>query len=294
MKKRLFKWVGKLKKEDNAIFNLLKFFYLISYDPLKQLFDVLLSLWLSHFFTQKKWNCFIAVVVIMALLNVWYWLINSYRNHKRKYDKNSKIITTEINAMTTTLDNHIIENGSTGVFEFASDLVSSSLYNKLHEIIGCEIRVSVIQQFVEDGKNNCVMISRKSKSRQNCQKSQRVVKYNNKNKTIKEYYYMKVLVDNDDNMIIFNQNEIEKKFFYKNPDRKSDVKQYLCIPEKMQTTNIVFLLQLDANIEDAFGKTEEEIYHFYDNYINPYVCFLKHAYNIARNLDSKDGRKGDA
>lgn len=189
----------------------------------------------------------------------------------------------------TTLDNYINEDGNTGIFEYASDLVSSSLYNKLKEIIDCDIRVSVIQQFIHESKKNYVMLSRNSRLRQNCPKRQKNVKYD-KNK---DYYYLKILEDNSEDIIILNEKEIEKKFYYKNKNRKSNMKQYLCIPVKMEKENIVFLLQLDANREDAFGKNKEEIYNFYDNYIHPYICFLRHAYNIEKKLKRKNEIKGD-
>ena len=85
-------------------------------------------------------------------------------------------------------------------------------------------------------------------------------------------------------MIIFNQEQIDNRFFYKNSKRKSNLKQYLCIPDKINTDDIIFLLQLDALVEDAFGKDKDEIYKFYDNYISPYVSFLKHAYNIENKI----------
>lgn len=293
MNSKLFKWIGKNKDEEKPIISLLKFLYLVSYDWIKSIFDLMIPFALTALINIKNVIGIVFVVVLIIIVNVWYSVVNSYNKYKYKINKNDKMILEEITAITTTLDNYIIDNGNEGIFEFASDLVSSSLYNTLKKVVNCDIRISVIQQFIQNGNRSCVMLSRYSKSRQNCQKSQRSVKYD-KNKQKNNYYYLKILADNKENMIIFNEKQINKHFCHKNKNRKSNIKQYLCIPDKIETNNIIFLLQLDAMKEDAFGKSEQEINDFYDNYIHPYDCYLRHAYNIAKKINSENKkRNGD-
>ena len=290
MKEKILKWVEKNKKQETAFVNLLKFLYLISFDWLNTVLDILLTLLLTYYFEEKKWLLFGIIITSIILITIWYSMVNFYKNYKKQIDEHNKLILDEINLITTTLDNYINnENNVEGIFEFASDLVSASIYNTLPKFINCEIRVSIIQQFRQKSKNSCVMLSRNSKTRQKSKKTQKNVKYE-KNK---DYYYLKILVDNKDSMIIFNEEQIDKHFFYKNKDRKSDIKQYLCIPDKHQTDEIIFLLQLDAMKENVFGKDREEINNFYNNYIYPYICFLRHAYNIERNLKKKEGVKDE-
>lgn len=286
--KKFFKWLEKNKDKPLAL--LFRFLYSISNDWVKTIITLVFPIYLSVLYENGSEIVFYILMILYAIIELWYTLVNLYKNNKYKDDKDNKLILDEINVITTTLDNYINnESNVEGIFEFASDLVSASLYNTLQRVIDSEIRISIVQQFKFKNQKQCVMLSRNSKTRQKCNKSRRRVKYE-KNK---DYYYLKILVDNKDSMIIFNEEQIGKHFFYKNKDMKSHIKQYLCIPDKHQTDDIIFLLQLDAMEENAFGKDREEINDFYNNYIYPYICFLRHAYNIERNLKKKEGDKDE-
>ncbi len=283
----IFKWFDKNKNKETPLILLVKFIYSITTDWLLLIINIIFPIYLSPLFENKNKKMFYIVLLIYIAISLWYSIVNTYKNRRNKKDKAVKIISEEINAAITTLDNYInnqyIDNG---IFEFASDLVVASIYNILKDIADCEIRVSVIQQFIEGTQKNCVMLSRRSKTRQKSRKSQRKVK---KYIYKQDYFYQKILFDNKDSMIIFNQEQVSKYFFYQNKDKKSKVCQYIAIPDKNSTNDIVFILQLDAMKENAFGKNKDEINRFYDNYIYPYICFLRHAYNIEKNLRKKEG-----
>lgn len=286
----IFSWFDKNKNKETPIILLVKFLYSITNDWVFLVINIIFPIFLSPLFENKDKKMFFIILSVYVIISLWYSLVNAYKNRRNKKDKTVKMVLEESNVAITTLDNYInneyIDNG---IFEFASDLVVSSLYNTLQNISDCEIRVSIIQQFIDGSKKSCVMLSRRSKTRQKSRKSQRTVKYE-KNK---DYYYQKILLDNKDNMIIFNQEQVSKHFFYQNKDRKSQICQYIGIPDKNSTDDIVFILQLDAMKENAFGKNRDEINEFYDNYVYPYICFLRHAYNIEKNLRKKEGGKNE-
>ena len=282
----IFRWFEKNKNKETPLILALKFLYSITNDWLVLIINTLIPIFLPILFEKKNKFQFIILLIIFILFSWWYSIVNLYKNRRNKKDKNVKVINEDINVAMTTLDNYINnEYVDNGIFEFASDLVSSSIYNSICNITGCEIRVSVIQQFIENSKKNCIMVSRRSKKRQKSRKQQKTVKY----KKHKDYYYNKILLDNKEDMIIFNESQVEKNFYYQNKDRRSHICQYIAIPDKNSSNEIVFILQLDAMKPDAFGKNREEINDFYDNYIYPYICFLRHAYNIESNLRKKEG-----
>lgn len=290
MKERIFRWIDKNKNQETAIINLLKFLYLISYEWLKSVLDILLSLFLSYYFTEEKWILFSIILFFIISISVWYSFKNSYNNRQNKIDKNIKMVLDENNLMIKALDEFVsVEYNNNdvgkGLFEYASDLVTASMYNTLKTITSSEVRISVIQQSeTENEKKECIMVSRRSKSTMKRRKEKKAVKY----KPHKDYYYLKILIDNNDELIIFNDEKIKKLFISK--DNKKNIYQYIGIPDKSQTDDIAFLLQLDGMEENTFGKSEEEINDFYIKYIYPYVCFLRHAYIIESQLKK---RKGD-
>ena len=286
MNDKLFKWIDKKKNQDKALINLLKFLYLISCEWLNSVLDIILSLLLSYFFPKNK--VFVIILALIVLVNIWYYFVNSYRNRQNKIDKNVKMVLDENNLMIKALDEFISAEYNNndigkGLFEHASDLVTSSMYSTLKTITGCEVRVSVIQQSEgEQSKKECIMVSRRSKSTMKRKKEKKTVKY----RLNKDYYYLKILVDNKDEVIILDNESIQKLFIGNN--KKNKIHQYIGIPDKSQTNDIAFLLQLDGMEENTFGKTEEEINEFYINYIYPYVCFLRHAYIVESKLRKRE------
>lgn len=284
----IFNFIKRNRK--NPFVLLLSFLYSITSEYINTLINVVAPIYLSVIFESDKKNTFLILLIIYAVIEMWYNFVNIYNNYKNKSNVDNRRILDEINIIMTTLDNYINNNDNVeGVFEFASDLVSASLYHTIPTIIEGDIRISIIQQFKSEEKKQCIMLSRNSRTRQKAKKSINTVKYE-KNK---DYYYKKILLDNKESLIIFNEEQIDKYFYYKNKDMKSDIKQYLCIPIKHQTNDIIFLLQLDSMKENAFGKRKEEVNEFYNNYIYPYICFLRHAYNIERNLKKKEGDKNE-
>ena len=272
MNNRLFKWIELNKNKEKPIILLLKFLYSITYDWIYNVLIIIIPIVLSN----CEGKMYYILMIILVLITIWYTQVNAYKKKRYKIEQGIKMVLEHINLCITSLDEYINNNcDGDGIFETACDLVSSSLYKTITNYTNCQIRISIIGQFIEKGKKNCVMLSRKSMNREICTKSQRRVNY----KGNTDYYYLKILSDNNDDMIILNKEEIENNFCY-NSKIKSNICQYIGIPDKYNTDNIIYLIQLDAMEENIFGKTEEEIKLFYKNFIYPYISFLRHAYNM--------------
>ena len=285
---KLFNWLNRNKDKDSLFIIILKLLYKLSVGWLHSIVNIVLTLFLSFYFENKNWKLFYIILAIILFVEIWYSVIGWYKKYKYQVQKKSALVLDEIVALTTALDDYIVNNRDLGkgIFIHASDLVSASMYKVLKEITGCEVRISVIQQFYNNGNGRkCMMISRKSKKRTSCQSKLMNVEYT-KNK---DYYYLKILKDNIDTYIFFEtKDEIDKNFYWKNKKKKSSIYQYIGWTEKIKTNDVAFLLQIDSMEKNAFGKKEEQISVFADNYIYPYIQFLKHAYNLERTI-----RKGD-
>lgn len=286
---KLYNWLNRNKDKDSVGIIVLKLCYKLSYDWLHTVLNILLTLIMTNLYTDGKTSLFYVVLSGIVLLEIYFSLVNSYKKYKYQVQKNSDLILNEIVTATLALDDYINDNDGSGkgIFEYASSLITASMYKVLKEVTNCEIRISVIQQFHEEGKKKrkCIMISRKSKRRANCSKQEKNVEYTEN----KNYYFLKVLEDNIDTYIFFDtKKEIDKKFFWKNNKKRSNIYQYIGFAEKINTDDIAFLLQIDAMEKNAFGKNKDELSVFADNYIYPYLQFLRHAYNIERII-----RKGD-
>jgi len=285
MKIKIFNWVDRNKDTDTILINFLKLMYSLSFDWLKPIIDIAASVYLSYYLNPINYLAITIIIIILFLANVWYSYVNSYKNHEYKIRRNAGAVLNEISLIMTTLDDYIngeSSNDGKGIFEYASDLISCSMYDVLKEITGCEIRISVIQQFHEyNTKRKCTMISRRSKKRKSCSKDIKLVKYIDK----KDYYYLKILFDNKETYIYLDEDDINEKFCTGSRRQEQKIFQYIGIPEKVKSdSDIAFLLQIDGMGKNTFGKSKCEFEDFVNNYIFPYTNFLKHAYNIERKI----------
>ena len=285
---RLYNWLNRNKDKDNILFNGIKFLYSISFEWVHSILILIMTLFITDNYSKQNWLFFCISIIVTILIEVYFYVIDSYKKYKYQVQRNSDLILNEIVTATTALDDYINTNDQLGkgIFEYACNLVTTSMYKVLKEVTNSETRISVIQQFhVGNRKRKCVMISRKSKKRTSSAKKEQLVEYTEK----KNYYFLKILKDNVDTYVFFDtKTEIDKKFYWNNNKKRSNICQYIGMAEKIETNDIAFLLQIDAMEKNAFGKTKDELSVFADNYIYPYIQFLRHAYNIERTIKGDD------
>lgn len=293
MQNKIFYWIDRNKDTDNILINLLKLLYSLSFDWIQTILNIFIPLITTYYLEQDKYNLVVACIIVLILLNIWYKMVDTYRLREYDIRKNTNDVLREISVLFKTFDEYYISsNSGKGIFEYASNMVSNSMYDVLKSITKCEIRLSVIQQFHEHNKQRkCMMVGRRSKNRRNCNKNSKiVVKYNDKN----DYFYLKILEENDEAYIILDENQINEKFCSGNKKRKQKIYQYIGITEKVETDDIAFLIQIDAMRKKIFGKNNDDIQTFIDSYILPYIMFLRHAYIIESTIQNEVnyGKKG--
>lgn len=288
MGNRLYNWLNRNSNRETAFFVGLKFLYKISTELIHSICVLILTMIISDLYSKTDWKMFWVCLGILIFIEIYFNFVNGFRKYNYQIRRDSNTILDEIVVATTALDDYINTNGDSGkgIFEYASNLATASLYDLLKQVTGCETRISVIQQFREGTRRRkCIMISRKSRKRTSSSKRELIVDYIEK----KNYYFLKILKDNKDIYIFFDtKTEVDKNFFWKNNKKRSDIFQYVGIAEKVKTDDIAFLLQIDAMEKNAFGKSKEELSVFLDKYIYPYIQFLKHAYNIERTMRKDD------
>lgn len=84
------------------------------------------------------------------------------------------------------------------------------------------------------------------------------------------------------------------KFHKKNRIREGRVKSYLGIPSNVCNRGITFLLQIDSETENAFGKDLSEANWFIDNILKQYVLMLSMMYEFDRLNEMADNRIREA
>ena len=229
---KLFNWLNRNKDKDSLFIIILKLLYKLSAGWVHTIINIVLTVPLAFYYEQNNWNLFMIILTVIVIIEFCFYIVDNYKKYKYQVQKKSALVLDEIVALTTSLDDYIVNNKDLGkgIFIHASDLVSASMYKVLKEITGCEVRISVIQQFYNNGNGRkCMMISRKSKKRTSCQSKLMNVEYTKNN----DYYYLKILKDNVDTYIFFEtKDEIDKNFYWKNKKKKSDIYQYIGWTEK--------------------------------------------------------------
>lgn len=285
---KLCNWLNRNKDKDSLCFLIMKIIYKISYEWIHSVVVIVLTLLMTEYYNIEDYLLFGICLGGIILVEIYYFVLYRYKDYKNQVRKNSDLVLNDCVTATIALDDYINANRNSGkgIFELASNLVTTSMYKTLKEIVKCEIRISIVQQFHEKGRSRkFTMISRKSKKRTSCKKIECKVEYSER----KNYYFLKILKDNIDVYVFFNtKEEIDKKFFWKNNKKRSAIYQYIGMAEKIGNDDIAFLLQIDAMEKNAFGKTKDELSVFAENYISPYIQFLKHAYNMERIIKEDD------
>lgn len=167
-------------------------------------------------------------------------------------------------------------------FQEMSFLVCRSIYDIIERELECdECEVTVYQKFPKEKNkkyNTVKMIAYATKDR--AIPSTYNVTYNiNKNspKTI----FMSIFKQNKANTIIFHKQKIVRQNFVMlqgSEDREQMIHQYIGIPIKTNSNNVVCVLQIDVPRKKLLGKNYKEVKLFADNILKPFSSILYNAY----------------
>lgn len=102
-----------------------------------------------------------------------------------------------------------------------------------------------------------------------------------------EYHTYLFSSDKKDISVLCNQAEVEKAFkkHQKSEDREKKIQQYIGVPIAPAKSGVTFLLQIDTNIANLFGKEKETVENFSKIAIYPFAQFLHMIYEEARTIE---------
>lgn len=282
----IFHFIDKYKNSKNPLILLLKFFYSISYDWVLSVIDIIAGILIPLLWNKISLLKSILLFAFLIVIHFYFEIVRKYRQKEYAYRRLSDDILNSCTILTNAISDQIIDSSNyCSLFQFSAQAVCSEIYTCLQRYFGCEFRISVIQQYSQNGtKTTCKMIGRKSKNTLN----------NNKHKvhTVKRketnYYYIDILLENDDGIIILpTGNDIEQKFKYAKKNH-SKVQQYLAMPVFAFSEKIAFILQVDCMEKNKLGKNNYEIMSFANRLLLPYISILVSSYQQERSLTEKN------
>lgn len=283
--KRFYKKIDELKlNNDNTLVLFLQLLYRIFSS---QVFLGILNVIIPFLFTlpiikdeSKLLLCGIICVILLIIVNTVGGIATGYKVYNLNSLNATKSIINNMNSLNKIYNERITdENGFQGLFELMSDSICSDLYHLFKVAFKIETRVSVIQQYPGDTEDDyySMMISRASKNTQRLGRRRDTAKVQYTSR--KSKYYKKILVDNNDKIVILLKDEILKNFIFSTKKNKN-IQQYIAFPQKAYGKRIAFILQVDVMKKDGFGKSSEDIEKFCEEYVDPFIRILQNAYLI--------------
>ena len=102
-----------------------------------------------------------------------------------------------------------------------------------------------------------------------------------------EYHSFLFAMNKTDISVLPNRDSIEKCFINhpKSEERENEIQQYICVPIAPAGLGVTFLLQVDTNIADLFGKDKNSVTSFAETAIYPFAQFLHMVYEQGRLIE---------
>lgn len=288
---KIYAKLEKMKQDgDKTIVLLLKLFYkffLNSYivGILNVALPVLYSIPVFNSGNIVKWG--IVIVIALIIVNIGHIFTTSYRKRSVATLAGHSSILGYVQSICKKYNERVLDYSINGLFECVSDAVCTDIYHFFKDVYNIEARVSVVQQYEENGVKKCVMISRTSKNTQGLgkKKDDSEVKYGTNHP--RQKYYKKILKDNKDDIVVLFEEEIKNRFVFKENQRRGKKKrestkiyQYICIPQKVESLEIAFIFQIDIMESKMIGENEEEVKEFCNVYFEAIMRILQNAYII--------------
>ena len=167
-------------------------------------------------------------------------------------------------------------------FQEMSFLVCRSIYDIIERELECdECEVTVFQKFLK-GKNkrydSIKMIAYATKG------SVIPSTYDNTyviNKNAQNTIFMNLFKNNQSDAVVYhNQKSVSENFIWldESEEREKGIHQYIGIPIKTNSNNVVCVLQIDVSQKKLLGKNYKEVKCFADDILKPFSSILYNAY----------------
>lgn len=172
--------------------------------------------------------------------------------------------------------------------------VCQEVYRVLHEQLGLnDHSVTVFQRFEKTSNNSiCKMIAYSVQNGHEpssySQEYSIPKKFSDQSGTRKVPFHTRIFVENNTEIrAIVNNAEIIHNFkFHKDCEvRERAIEQYIGIPMNVCNRGVIFILQIDSNVRNTFGTTEEEVRTFAKQYLYQYASHLALYYEMDRMME---------
>lgn len=173
-------------------------------------------------------------------------------------------------------------------FQQISFAVCKEVYELFKQHFGMTSQwVTIYQRFESKDGDFCKMISYYNADYQ--EPSSYKKEYSIKHSKKKKVEYHTVLMGKSESTIavLKDRQEIIDNFVFhtESSEREKQIQQYIGLAETVCNRNVFFILQIDTDIENGFGKSKEEICGFAEKYLKPYAILLAMHYEADRLLE---------
>ncbi len=172
--------------------------------------------------------------------------------------------------------------------------VCQEIYRVLHEQLGLnDHSVTVFQRFERTSINSvCKMIAYSVQNGHEpssySQEYSIPKKLHARTDAPKIEFHTRIFVENNTEIrVLVNNSEIVQNFkFHKDCEaRERAIEQYIGIPMNVCNRGVIFILQIDCNVNNAFGSTAEDVRNFAKQYLYQYALHLALYYEMDRMIE---------
>lgn len=242
-------------------------------------------------FQNGVWNwtfivCFgIAYIIALCV----FYRINQYKSQECLSYKNSAALVTDLSTLLygmkkygDELQQSIVNDPSfdtfsrTQYFESVAENVCASVFGMLKNRFGNNrFKVSVFQQFQQEGRAHVKMIAEKSAKLDKADSYQQMHCLESDKKLP---FFCNVFLNADDDYVILENEDLVSKKFIKIKGHKITTKQYIGIRGITGLDTVGFVLQICTYTKNQFGQ-QDEMKKFCDENLIPYREVLRVAFN---------------
>ena len=216
---KFFEYIEKIKSKKRGI---LVIFLELSYHIFRNtvivgLINVIIPILVTIIRTDQRMTVPIILIVGLVLVNGFHAVALSYHSRVLMTVEGNARITQFTQSLVKLLNECIAERKEDSIFIDLGDQVCSDLYYFFQDIFNIETRISIVHQYADSNNPKNYLSSivcRKSKSTQKLgrRKHEKRVRFNSNGKEKPDYYYNKILLDNDKQIVVLFKGEIEKLF----------------------------------------------------------------------------------
>lgn len=251
---------------------------------------------------NEKFTTYVLIILFaIIIINILFYIANYIKNKNEKWKNLLDSVTKHISAIHIETANSIFRMhkhtrksidcnefvdkthfNQIADFQEMSFLVCKSIYDIINNEIGCEdCQVTVYQKFLKsDGKKYDTVKMIAYATKDSIIPSTYESTYNI-NKHAPDTAFMKLFKRTEIDTIIYHSHKCVQENFILlqgSEKREKDICQYIGIPIKTNTNNVVCVLQIDVSKKKILGKNYKEIKIFADNILKPFSSILYNAY----------------